>query len=468
MDTIEQLKKERKKLLHEVEALLTMIATPVLVVDREGAVIHTNTVAENVWRRSPITLMNKRLPELIEPAKLLKLVQQGKPVKDFPVQIIDAAGIHHPYMCRIHPLYVNKHVERAVLQFTQPVLQQGSERDRKYTTRYTFSDIRGNSPAITELKVQAQQVAKSDSTILIRGESGTGKEVLAQAIHAASHRMKGPFVALNCAAIPESLLESELFGYEEGAFTGAKKGGKPGRFELARGGTLFLDEIGDMPLFLQAKLLRVLQERRVERIGGSESIPVDVRVIAATHKDLEAMIAKQQFREDLYFRLNVIPLYIPPLRERKEDLYGLVDFYMKKFADRLGKETKRLSSQVWKKFYEYHWPGNIRELENIIEYIVNLEIGDLVTMSSLPASLRENAENENGTDQPLSVWQNKTTLDPSPLKIEETEEYLIQQALRRFGTSTEGKRKAAEALGISLATLYRRLQRYHREKKFSK
>jgi transcriptional regulator with PAS, ATPase and Fis domain len=185
---------------------------------------------------------------------------------------------------------VNKKVEGAVLQLTKRILAPSVDKHKKYATRYSFADIRGSSDVMTALKVQAEKVAKGNSTILIRGESGTGKEVLVQAIHTASNRQKGPFIAINCAAIPESLLESELFGYDEGSFTGAKKGGKPGRFELAQGGTLFLDEIGDMPLFLQAKLLRVLQERRVERVGGSESIPIDVRVIAATHKDLDVQI----------------------------------------------------------------------------------------------------------------------------------------------------------------------------------
>jgi len=303
---------------------------------------------------------------------------------------------------------------------------------------------------------------------LIRGESGTGKEVLAQSIHRNSDRKKGPFVAINCAAIPEALLESELFGYEDGAFTGAKKGGKPGRFELALNGTLFLDEIGDMPQYLQAKLLRVLQERRMERVGGSESIPVDVRLIAATHKDLDAMIVSGQFREDLYYRLNVIPLFVPPLRHRKEDLYDLIQFYLKWFGDRLGKEPKRFSTQAMKCFMDYHWPGNIRELENTLEYIVNLEIGDLVTISSLPATIRGNQANDEILSVPLQHFPSiPHAMDNQETNaeglLEQSEEQLIIEAVRRFGKSTEGKRKAAEFLGISVATLYRRLQRINRK-----
>ncbi|WP_027414749.1 sigma-54 interaction domain-containing protein [Aneurinibacillus terranovensis] len=468
MNDIDSLKKERKRLLQEIEVLLSMISTPILVVDQQGNVIHTNMFAEKVWGRSQITLINKHILELINSAKLIEFVRQGKPTIDLPVEIKDSMEVFHPYACRLHPLIVSKQVEGAVLQFTKQFLVPSVDKQKKYATRYSFADIRGNSPVITALKAQAEKVAKSDSTILIRGESGTGKEVLAQAIHGASQRQKGPFVAINCAAIPESLLESELFGYDEGSFTGAKKGGKQGRFEMARGGTLFLDEIGDMPLFLQAKLLRVLQERRVERIGGSESIPIDVRVIAATHKDLETMIANQQFREDLYFRLNVIPLSIPPLRERSEDLYELIQYFMKRYGERLGKENKRLSSQALKRLFDYHWPGNVRELENVIEYIVNLEIGDLVTISSLPSSMRHQEGPDEPFEKTLTLPAKRSSHDYSLLKIEESEAYLIEQALRRYGTSTEGKRKAAQALGMSVATLYRRLQKISREKKFSK
>ncbi len=469
METIEQVREEKKQLLQEIEALLAMISAPVLVVDHTGDVIHTNSIAEYAWQCSQITLGNKNLKDLVEQEAILQFVQKGKPANNVPVTIKDAAGGMQQYQCRVHPLFVNRQAVGAVLQFTQSTAKERKDQQDNHTVRYSFADIRGHSQLIESLKTQAAKVAMSDSTILIRGESGTGKEVLAQAIHGSSPRKNGRFVALNCAAIPESLLESELFGYEEGAFTGAKKGGKAGRFEMACGGTLFLDEIGDMPLFLQAKLLRVLQERRIERIGGSESIPIDVRVITATHKDLAAMIAKQQFREDLYFRLNVIPLFVPPLRERKEDLYDLTLYFMKKYSKQVGKETKRLSSQVLQRLYDYHWPGNVRELENVIEYVVNLEIGDLVTMTSLPGFLRNVEEITPIVSPALSTAARPHENEAMELlTIEENEQYLVIQALRRFGMSAEGKRKAAESLGISRATLYRRLQAIQREKKISK
>ncbi|KQL49587.1 Fis family transcriptional regulator [Brevibacillus choshinensis] len=458
----DQTSKERKMLLQEVEGLLSFIAFPILVVDCSGRVIHVNPTAEHVWRRSQVVLLNQALQKLVDSPQLIEFVEKGKPLRDFPVDVLEAAGRRHPYLCRLHPLFVNRQVEGAILQFTEQVVETEFKKNRKYVTRYSFEDIRGHSPSTMALKEQARKIAKSDSTVLIRGESGTGKEVLAQSIHHASTRSTGPFVAINCAAIPEALLESELFGYEDGAFTGAKKGGKPGRFELALHGTLFLDEIGDMPSYLQAKLLRVLQERRIERIGGSESIPVDARLIAATHKDLEAMIVSGQFREDLFYRLHVIPLYVPPLRERTEDLYDLIQFYMKFFGDRLGKEPKRFTTQAMKCLLDYHWPGNIRELENTMEYIVNLEIGDLVTISSLPTTIRANETNEEV--QPAIVPPPPTL---SEFSLEKTEEQLIIQAIQRFGKSTEGKRKAAEFLGISVATLYRRLSKINRKHTFT-
>ncbi|KYD13240.1 hypothetical protein B4119_4127 [Parageobacillus caldoxylosilyticus] len=315
---MEASRKERLRLLREIEGLLSFITDPVLVVDAEGNIIHTNSATEQVLQRSQIMIIQKNVTDFVESKPLLQYVKQGKPVANLHVRIVSSGGTNHYFSCRLHPLLVDTQVEGAILFLTKPVLRQEQEKSSRYGTRFSLDDIIGSSSAITALKEQARKIAKSESTVLIRGESGTGKEVLAQSIHRLSHRSNGPFVAINCAAIPESLLESELFGYEEGAFTGAKKGGKPGRFELAKGGTLFLDEIGDMPLYLQAKLLRVLQERRIERVGGTKSIEVDVRIIAATHKDLESMIANNQFREDLYFRLNVIPLYVPPLRERKE------------------------------------------------------------------------------------------------------------------------------------------------------
>lgn len=346
----------------------------------------------------------------------------------------------------------------------------GQEEDGRAGPRlYTFDDIKGVSATLWSVKETAARAAHTDATILIRGESGTGKEVFAQAIHGVSPRRAGPFVAVNCAAIPDTLLESELFGYDEGAFTGARKGGKPGKFELAEGGTLFLDEIGDMPLVLQAKLLRVLQERMVERVGSSRARKVNVRIIAATNRDLMELIGSGQFREDLYYRLNVIPLEIPPLRERREDLYLLIDYLLKKYGRLLGKEGKRLSAEVMGRLHAYHWPGNVRELENTTQYVVSLESGPLVTLESLPPHLREWKDEARVEPPPATAPLATPTKAPPPMARGGRhsrppgggpgDPRQVQAVLERFGRTTAGRRAAAAALGVSLATLYRWIKR---------
>ncbi len=236
---------------------------------------------------------------------------------------------------------------------------------------------------------QIRTVALYDSNVLVTGESGTGKEMVARMLHSCSKRKNNPFVSINCAAIPETLLESELFGYEGGAFTGANKGGKIGKFMLANSGTLFLDEIGDMPLYLQAKLLRAISERKIDRIGSEQPIDVDVRIIAATNRNLEKMIREQTFREDLFYRLSVIPFMIPPLRERREDIVPLTKHFINKYNDRLQKQVTGISNAVMEIFLSYEWPGNVRELENCIEYMMNFEPTTLLSTDSLPLRLRQ-------------------------------------------------------------------------------
>ena len=312
---------------------------------------------------------------------------------------------------------------------------------------YTIDDILGVSESIAQVRERAQAVAESKSTVLIRGESGTGKEMLARSIHNLSSRQQGMFMAINCTAIPEALLESELFGYEEGAFTGARKGGKIGKIELANKGTLFLDEIGDMPLFLQAKILRVLQERQVERIGGIAPIPVDVRVIAATHRNLEQMMAKGEFRQDLYYRINVIPMDIKPLRDRKEDLQILCEHFIKGFNQQLNKNIQLMSEGFRKHLYEYSWPGNVRELQNVIEYAMNLAVGTTLSEEHLSSRLR-NIEIRDDLDK---------------FNLEKVERETILSCYRTFGAGVQGKERAAKALGIGIATLYRKLARYNIE-----
>jgi sigma-54 dependent transcriptional regulator, acetoin dehydrogenase operon transcriptional activator AcoR len=324
-----------------------------------------------------------------------------------------------------------------------------------------FEQIIGTSDALIQAKALARRVASSQSTVLILGESGTGKELFARAIHSSSSRQGEPFVAVNCAAIPDYLLESELFGYDEGAFTGAKRGGKLGKFQLANRGTLFLDEIGDMPLHLQAKLLRAIQEKVIDRLGGDVSVPVDVRVIAATHANLEEKVLEGSFRQDLYYRLNVIPIILPPLRNRKEDLLLTADLLTKKWCEQLEKRRMVLSEEAKQLLMVHDWPGNVRELENTIEYAVHVCDDIEIKAYHLPKRLQnlplgmENRSKLNG-DIEVSAGVQPEAL----ISLEEAERHLIALALKHYGDSGEGLEKAAVALGISRATLYRKIKLY--------
>jgi len=311
----------------------------------------------------------------------------------------------------------------------------------------TFRDILGSSASMSRVKQIAASIAGADSTVLIQGESGTGKELFARAIHFESPRRKGPFVALNCAAIPEPVLESELFGYEEGAFTGAKRGGKPGKFELAHGGTLFLDEIGDMPIHLQAKILRAIQERMVDRLGAGKPKPVDIRIIASTNRDLEQMAVSGGFRLDLYYRLAVIPIVIPPLREHREDIPEYVDHFTREYSQALGKKVEGIDPAAMDALMKYAWPGNIRELANALEYAVNLVDGPMIDLSRLPpqiAAATSKAAQAPGLTRP----RRRITRDD------------LEKALLVYGRSTKAREAMAASFGISRATLYRRLKEY--------
>ncbi|WP_202710504.1 sigma 54-interacting transcriptional regulator [Sporosalibacterium faouarense] len=322
-----------------------------------------------------------------------------------------------------------------------------SELKKERTAKYSFEDCIGNSPKMKFVIDIAKRVAKTNSNVLILGESGTGKELLAHAIHNASDRKYAPFIKLNCAAIPADLLESELFGYEEGAFSGAKKGGKEGKFELANGGTILLDEIGDMPLEMQAKLLRVLQEKEFEHVGGNIIKKSDVRIIASTNKNLERLVSEGEFREDLYYRLNVVNITIPPLRERREDIKDIAIALKNKIAKNIGIYAEGISKEVFQYFESYYWPGNIRELENVIERAINLLDSNLVIR---PEHLPNKITKRKSKNYMIDERKLKTIL-------EETERKVITEVLNK----NEGnKRKTADLLGITRASLYKKLDKY--------
>lgn len=304
----------------------------------------------------------------------------------------------------------------------------------------------GKSPQMEDAIKIGQKVAKSDSTVFIRGESGTGKEVMAKMIHSLSPRGNRLMISINCAAIPENLVESELFGYEEGAFTGAKKKGSIGKFELADKSTIFLDEIGDMPLPIQTKLLRVLQENKVERIGGKKPIPIDIRVICATNQNIEEMVADGRFREDLYYRLNIIPIEMPPLRQRREDIGELIHYFIKYYNHKLSKNISTISKEAQMALLQYEWRGNVRELKNIIEYLENIVEGDVINLSDLPDYIVFKAKEMD------SNWSLEEMM-------EEYEKRILTKLVKKNATLEE-KNHLAKALKVSRATLYRKLGKY--------
>lgn len=323
-------------------------------------------------------------------------------------------------------------------------------------SQYNFGNIIGNAPQVIEALRLVGEVSKTDSTVLISGESGTGKELIARAIHYNSDRACGPLIALNCAAIPENLLESELFGYEKGAFTSAEKT-KKGRFELAAGGTFFMDEISEMSLAVQAKVLRVIEAKELERLGGTETVKVDLRIICATNKNLEDLVKSGKFREDLYYRISVFPITLTPLRERREDIIPLSKHFLKRFSTKMGKAPISLSKEVERLFMMHKWEGNIRELQNVIERAVILCKGNAITSEHLPISIVKGMPFIEKDRLDTSEKSVSFDIPPHGLSLDALEKQLVTQALEK---SKNNKTKAAKLLGLTRGTFRYRLQKY--------
>ena len=327
-----------------------------------------------------------------------------------------------------------------------------------------FSNIIGKSHPLLEAINRSKIVAKTDATVLLQGASGTGKELFARSIHNESPRKDGPFVVINCASLPENIIESELFGYEQGAFTGASPRGKRGKIELANNGTLFLDEIGDFPLHLQTRLLRVLQERRIDKVGGEKPIDINIRIISATNKDLITLVRQGKFRLDLFYRLNTIPIHLPPLKDRGDDIFLCSQYIIEKICDRMNKNKKRLSKEVKEAFLQYEWPGNIRELENVLEHGICFATGDRITLKDLPKYFLNNSLSkveEIPRTSPIDNTIYDRLLSEKVESLEqlkmEFERDIINQLLEIYGNSVEGKKAIAKKLDISLTTLYRKM-----------
>lgn len=431
----------------EIKEIIDGLDNGIICTDTMGKIKFINSKAEDYLQIKSYDLINKHVTNILPdlngsleaPASMETRVTVKNKKKSFIIKII--------------PVKVkNKRVSSIIEIHKTTNMVRSAYRLIEGSSNITFDHIIGNSPNIIKAKNLAKEVAKGRSTVLLRGESGTGKELFARAIHNASDRKNFPFVAINCASIPDNLLESELFGYEGGAFTGASSQGQMGKLELAKGGTLFLDEIGDLPLHLQPKILRVLQEGTFMRLGGKELISVDFRLITATNRNLEGMIEKGEFREDLYYRLNVIPIYIPPLRERIEDIDELSRYLLKKCCNRLGKEIKILSQEVKEAFYRYNWPGNVRELENVVEYLINVEKNKKISFESLPNSIKEHF------NSPLLMVKKDNKLKDI---LDNYEKELLRSYLEEYGNTTEDKKKISSILGINLSTLYRKLNKYN-------
>ncbi|HEY5514242.1 MAG TPA: sigma 54-interacting transcriptional regulator [Geomonas sp.] len=467
------------ELLRSAAAFLDMDHDGIIIVDRKGTVVMVNPSFAEVLDTTPQAMIGKhihqayrnseasRMPMVMETGKAeigMTHYMNGKEVisSRFPLiiegRVIGAMGKIIFRDVREIALLANK-LQCAAARNAPARVVAGKDAFFKYD----INSIVGQSRQIAELKESLLRVAMKNSNVLLRGESGTGKELFAHALHAASTRRYAPFVKVNCAAIPEHLLESELFGYAEGAFTGARKGGQVGRFEQAHTGTIFLDEIGDTPLSMQVKLLRVLQERELVPLGGATPKVVDVRVVAATNSNLEGLVREGKFREDLYYRLNVVSLSIPSLRERIEDIYPITKNLIDRFNVEFGLEVQGLDPETWNILRHYDWPGNIRELRNVIESAFNVVVGPQITKEHLPVQLSRPispAGGEMGRPSAQGVEEylcaNLGKHDIGEI-MDSLEKVLIEKAIERC---TGNKLQAAQLLGISRPGLYKKLQKH--------
>jgi transcriptional regulator with PAS, ATPase and Fis domain len=443
-----------------VKIILDSLYDGVLIADSNNIVRYINPAYKRITQVEDEDVLNMSLHQVRPGARLPSVIKSGKKLLGIPRKVGNIE-----YVVNMVPIKENDNIIGGIsilnevndIHKLSEELRQSNSTIQKLENhmksieraRYSFKDIISVDSNSINMKNLAVRIAGTDSNVLITGESGTGKELYAHSIHNASHRHDGPFIAVNSATFDSNLLESELFGYEEGAFTGSKKGGKIGLFELANGGTLFLDEISEMNFNLQAKLLRVLQENRIRRIGGLKEINIDVRIITATNKDLEKMISNHEFREDLFYRISIFPMHILPLRERKEDILPLIEFFISKIAYKM-KRSISISPEVRDILYNYSWPGNIRELRNTMEFAANMTDDYIIKGDHLPKII-----------QIQSVKNNLIKLKPLEEIVRQTELAEIKKALSLYGDNVDGKQQAADALGISLATLYNKLKQAH-------
>ncbi len=449
---IEELRQQRNK----VQAVLDSIAEGVFTVDRDGRITSLNRTAERILGHAAQDVLGQASQEVFPPeicgpdSPLQETLQAGRHIRDREVLIANHQGKGVPLSLTTGPF----RDEAGTTLGAVCTLRDLREIDRiaeERRSRTPFTGIIGKHPRIREVFDLVEMIKDSDSTVLLQGESGTGKGLFAQALHTLSQRHRHPFVKVSCAALPETLLESELFGHEKGAFTGAIKERK-GRFELADKGTIFLDEIGDLTPSVQVKLLRVLQEQEFERLGGTQTIKVDVRVIAATHRDLPQMMREGKFREDLYYRLNVIPIHLPPLRERKADIPSLVEFLLDRFAAKGKGKATSVSPRTLAILMDHQWPGNVRELENVLEHAMVCSRTSVIEPDALPRSL------VNGQTAPTPSASTGGQSGASAASTAADSER--ETILRALESSRWNRGLAASHLGIDRTTLWRKIRRF--------
>ncbi|MCM1992552.1 sigma-54-dependent Fis family transcriptional regulator [Oceanirhabdus seepicola] len=430
---------------NHIKTIFNTISKGIITIDLSGTIKTTNEIANEMFGFSHSKMLEMKIWELVEGWQdILDALYSEKEFIDEDVYIKSKKN-KLQLNVSAHPILDSEKRIREVIFVFQEL-----KKVRKLAGRissghavYTFNKIIGKNKDFLKIIDYCNKIANSSSTILITGESGTGKEVFAQSIHNVSDRKDEAFIAVNCGAIPRSLIESELFGYEEGAFTGAKRGGCPGKFEIADGGTIFLDEIGEMSLEMQIKLLRVIEEKVINRIGGRNPIPVNVRIVAATNKNLKEEVEKDDFRKDLFYRLNVLPVNLPPLRERKDDIPLLIEFFMNTISKRLNKKKVEIPKEYLENLTNYNWPGNIRELENVIELIINTE--------SIPLNLERRL---------IKPETDFVEIEEENLKLDYIEKKHILSVLGKLKGNVTS---ASKALGVGRNTLYRKLEKYNVE-----
>lgn len=471
ISNLEKVKNELKtvkELKERLQLILETVQDGICVMSSEGVITYVNRAYLRILSEKEENILNKNIRDISPDGVRRRVLETGKSV----VGALSYKENDVTIVCNVNPIIVDGEITGVVSVIKNITeVKKLSEKLKKASAKaeyleeelfrtkkpdLAFSKYIGYSGKVLDALATASKAAKTNTTVLIRGESGTGKELIAEGIHYGSKNAKGPFVRVNCAAIPQNLLESELFGHEKGSFTGAIKR-KLGKFELAQNGTIFLDEIGEMDKSMQAKILRVIQEKEFQRVGGEETIKVNVRIIGATHRNLEEMVRTMEFREDLYYRLNVIPIFLPPLRERRQDIAPLLEHFINKISKNIGKNISLVKNDAMEALLNYSWPGNVRELENLVERLVALNENQMIDLDDLPSYMRQ--------ERPMKQEKAHVTsiIEDDILPLKEYEKIIIEKALKRYGSYNA----AGKVLGLTHKTVAAKARQYGIEKKIS-